>query len=112
MGRPGFRGPARDRVDRIPAAGNFRYGTTGRNSVTGPGIISLDASLNKKFLFAEGRYLEFRTEVFNLFNRAQYGNPVNARQTSTFGRNLVTASDGATGTGTSRQLQFMLRLNF
>jgi hypothetical protein len=50
--------------------------------------------------------------MFNLFNRAQYGNPVSARNNSTFGTILATANDGATGTGTSRQLQFMLRLNF
>jgi len=56
--------------------------------------------------------VDFRAEAFNLFNRAQFGNPVNTRQTSTFGTILTTANDGATGTGTSRQMQFMLRLNF
>ena len=36
-------------VDRIPAGGPFRYGTVARNSLIGPGIISLDASANKRF---------------------------------------------------------------
>ena len=36
-------------VDRNPATGPFRYGTVPRNSLIGPGIISLDASANKRF---------------------------------------------------------------
>ncbi len=56
--------------------------------------------------------IDFRAEAFNVFNRAQFGEPVANFSDSTFGRILVTANDGATGTGTSRQLQFMLRLNF
>ena len=36
-------------VDRIPANAPFRYGTVARNSLTGPGIVSLDASANKRF---------------------------------------------------------------
>ena len=37
-------------VDRNPATGPFRYGTVPRNSLIGPGIISLDASANKRFM--------------------------------------------------------------
>ncbi len=92
-------------VDRIPATGNFRYGTTGRNSVTGPGIISLDASLNKKFLFTEGRYLEFRTEVFNAPNHPIWNPPGNQLRTPNAGVITSTKID-------SRQLQFGLKLVF
>ncbi len=94
----------------LPA--NGVYGNAGRNRFRGPGLWQADTGISKKFRLTERMQLDFRTEVFNLFNRAQYGNPVNGRQNSTFGRILVTANDGATGTGTSRQLQFMLRLNF
>ena len=94
----------------LPA--NGVYGNSGRNRFRGPGLWQADLGLSKKFRVTERLNLDFRTEVFNLFNRAQYGNPVNVRNNSTFGSILVTANDGATGTGTSRQLQFMLRLNF
>ncbi len=94
----------------LPANGT--YGNSGRNRFRGPGLWQADLGISKKFRVTESVNLDFRTEVFNLFNRAQYGNPVNARNNSTFGTILATANDGATGTGTSRQLQFMLRLNF
>ncbi len=94
----------------LPAAGT--YGNAGRNAFRGPGIWQADLGLSKKFRITESLNLDFRTEAFNLFNRAQYGNPVSARNNSNFGRIQATANDGATGTGTSRQLQFMLRLNF
>jgi len=94
----------------LPAAN--AYGTSGRNAYRGPGLWQADVGISKRFKLVERVNLDFRTEVFNLFNRAQYGNPVNARNSSTFGTILTTANDGATGTGTSRQLQFMLRLNF
>ena len=94
----------------LPA--NGVYGNSGRNRFRGPGLWQADIGISKKFRLTESANLDFRTEMFNLFNRAQYGNPVSARNNSTFGTILATANDGATGTGTSRQLQFMLRLNF
>ncbi len=94
----------------LPAAGT--YGNSGRNRFRGPELWQADLGVSKKFRLGERFNLDFRTEMFNVFNRAQYGNPVNARNNSTFGTILTTANDGATGTGTSRQVQFMLRLNF
>jgi hypothetical protein len=94
----------------VPAAGEF--GNVGRNALRGPGLWQADVSLTKRIPLREGVNLDFRAESFNLFNRAQFGNPVNNISNPQFGRILSTANDGATGTGTSRQLQFMLRLNF
>ena len=94
----------------LPAAGT--YGSAGRNAFRGPGLWQTDIALSKKFKLTERFNLDFRTEAFNLFNRAQFGNPVAARQNATFGQILSTANDGSTGNGTSRQLQFMLRMNF
>jgi hypothetical protein len=94
----------------VPAAGTF--GNSGRNRFRGPGLWQADAGLSKRFPITESVHLEFRTEAFNIFNRAQFGEPVANISVGTFGRILQTANDGATGTGTSRQLQFMLRLNF
>jgi len=94
------------------APANNTYGNAGRNGFRGPGLWQMDIGLSKRIRVREGIHLDFRTEAFNLFNRAQYGEPVANISNPTFGRILVTANDGATGTGTSRQLQFMLRLNF
>jgi hypothetical protein len=92
-------------VDRIPAGGPFRFGTTGRNSVIGPGIISFDASANKKFFFTESRYLEFRTEVFNAPNHPIWNPPGNQLRTPNYGVINSTKLD-------SRQIQFGLKLIF
>nr|MDQ3010610.1 hypothetical protein [Acidobacteriota bacterium] len=92
-------------VDRIPATGDFRFGTTGRNSVIGPGIISFDASINKKFNFTETTYLEFRTEVFNAPNHPIWSPPGNTLRTTNYGVITSTKID-------SRQIQFGLKLVF
>ena len=92
-------------VDRIPASGPFRYGTTARNSVIGPGIISFDASLNKKFNLAESRFIEFRTEVFNLPNHPIRSQPGVQLRTPNYGVITSTRLD-------SRQIQFGLKLVF
>jgi hypothetical protein len=92
-------------VDRIPATGNFRFGTTGRNSVIGPGIISFDASANKKFYLTESRFVEFRTEVFNAPNHPIWNPPGTQLRTPNFGVITSTKID-------SRQIQFALKLVF
>jgi hypothetical protein len=92
-------------VDRIPAGGNFRFGTTSRNSVIGPGIISFDASANKKFYLTEAKFVEFRTEIFNLPNHPVWNQPGTQLRTPNYGVITSTRLD-------SRQLQFALKLVF
>ncbi|HKX30038.1 MAG TPA: TonB-dependent receptor [Blastocatellia bacterium] len=92
-------------LDRSPGGPEFRYGNTARNSVIGPGIISLDASLNKKFRLTEAKYLEFRAEAFNLPNHPIWNPPGNTLRTPTYGVITGTRLD-------SRQLQFALKLVF
>jgi hypothetical protein len=56
--------------------------------------------------------LTFRLETFNLFNRAQLGNPSsNISTPATFGQ-IRSPLNRAVGTGTARQIQLGLRLNF
>ena len=52
-----------------------RFGTVGRNTLIGPGLATVDLSLFKNFNFGEGLSLQFRTEFFNIFNRANFGDP-------------------------------------
>ena len=91
-------------VDRNPATGLFRYGTVPRNSLIGPGIISLDASANKRFTVGSN-YLELRIEVFNLPNRPIFNQPGLQLRTPNFGVLTSTRID-------SRQIQVGLKFVF
>ena len=94
----------------IPARGT--WGNAGRSIATGPGLAQVDFSLQKNTRIAEGKALVFRIESFNLVNRVQAGNP-GTTFTSPASFGLVTSGLNRTiGTGTSRQTQLALRLNF
>jgi hypothetical protein len=56
-----------------PATG--AQGTSGRNSVVGPGTKTLDLSLFKTFQLIGSNAVELRVEGFNVFNWAQYNQP-------------------------------------
>lgn len=83
-----------------------RYGSSGRNIIIGPGTTNLDYAILKKFgLGKESRYLQFRAEVFNIFNHPILDNPNATFTSATFGK-ITTA------TANARQIQFALRLAF
>jgi len=86
----------------VPAAGDF--GNADRNTVQGPGLMSLDFTLHKEFRIREGKMLEFRTEVFNIINTPNFGNPDVGLQSPTFTRYL--------SAGPPREIQFALKLLF
>ena len=69
----------------------------GLNSFYGPWLERVDLGLARSFEFREGKELEFRTEVFNLFNHANYyvqnGDGINQLQYNPIGSNC---GDGAT----------------
>ncbi|MBO0721029.1 MAG: TonB-dependent receptor, partial [Blastocatellia bacterium] len=50
-------------------------GDLGRNTLIGPGMIDIDASLGKSFALGEKRALQFRAEVFNLANHPNFAIP-------------------------------------
>jgi hypothetical protein len=56
-----------------PQPGTF--GNVPRNYLRGPNFRQFDLVLNKRFKFNESTTLEFRTEIFNLFNRANFDIP-------------------------------------
>jgi hypothetical protein len=89
------------------------YGTMQRNSLTGPGFSDTDVSLQKTTRIAESVNFILRADAFDVFNQANFGNPVlTASPTSTtFG--TITATRGAIGdAGSSRQLQFAAKVTF
>jgi outer membrane receptor protein involved in Fe transport len=56
-----------------PARGTF--GNLSRNYLRGPGYWRTDASIFKHLGFGDGRNIELRLEVVNLFNHVNLGNP-------------------------------------
>lgn len=124
-----------------PAPGTF--GNVPRNFLRGPNFRQFDIVLNKRIRFSESTNLEFRTEIFNIFNHTNFDIPgsrlnlalpsvtqaggvytVSTSNVVQPGQGYTQAAAGGTfgllrqtvvrdvGLGTSRQIQFALRLNF
>jgi hypothetical protein len=96
------------------AAGNvFHFGSLGRNTLTGPNFKNVDFSLLKNTRITEDVRVQFRAEVFDIFNHANFGQPGRVAQvgSTTFG--VITNTRFPTGdSGSSRQVQFALKLIF
>ncbi|MBZ5597699.1 MAG: TonB-dependent receptor [Acidobacteriia bacterium] len=82
----------------------FSHGDMGRNVLRGPGINNWDISFLKKTKLTEAVSLEFRAEMFNAFNHAQFLNPDLNGFSPTFGQ-ITTARP-------PRLVQFGLKLYF
>ena len=116
-----------------PAPGTF--GNLERGVLHGPNFRQVDLVVSKHFAMTGASNIEFRAEVFNLFdavnfsnpvatlpnslptnalteaNKVQPGQPYSSAAAGTFG--TITSTVGRTvGLGTSRQVQFALRVNF
>ena len=88
-----------------------RFGNLGRNVVIGPGFNNTDFSVIKRTKLTETQLIEFRWEVFDLFNHANFGQPGRVVGTANFGQ--ITNTRFATGdSGSSRQMQFALKYKF
>lgn len=118
--RPDVTGDPND-IDHDPARwfntsvynNNFRgrFGNAGRNLVTGPGTTDFDFALLKRFpLFSEERYLQFRSEFFNIANHPNFDNPNVTVTSPAFGR--ITSAGTQDPRLSARQIQFALRLVF
>ena len=92
----------------LPTAGT--YGSLGRGVFTGPGLAEVDFSVFKNTSISERTNLQFRTEFFNLLNRANLGNP----NTTVFSNGAISSSAGVITTLATqpRQIQFGLKLIF
>ena len=93
----------------VPAAG--RFGTCRTNSLTGPGLVNIDAGLDRNFAFGERWQLKFRVEVFNLANTPHHSNPTNSVNSGTFMQALGIANTGREGID-ERAFRLNLRLGW
>ncbi|MGC1106091.1 MAG: TonB-dependent receptor, partial [Candidatus Acidiferrales bacterium] len=86
-------------------------GNEGRNIIVGPDFLDTDFSLIKDTKITERVGSEFRVEAFDIFNHPNFGDPNLNVGSSTFG--VITSTRFPTGDfGSSRQLQFALKLTF
>jgi hypothetical protein len=91
-----------------PAFGTF--GSAGRNSLWGPGFSQTDVSVAKNVsLKKEGTSIQFRTDIFNLFNKVNFDLPFTCVDCQGGGTITNTAFSGA---ALQRQIMFSLRLQF
>ncbi|HLH02593.1 MAG TPA: carboxypeptidase-like regulatory domain-containing protein [Bryobacteraceae bacterium] len=93
-----------------PASGT--YGNVGRDTLIGPGIVSLDASLLKNTSITERVRLQFRAEFFNALNHVNFSTPNPVVFTAANSAPSPTAGVITATSTTSRQVQFGLKLLF
>ena len=86
-----------------PAA--YAWGNSPIGFLNGPGSTVLNTALMKNFHFSEARYLQFRWEMFNALNHANFGDPA-----------TTSGYPGYTGViygaGPARDMQFGLKFYF
>ena len=62
------------------------FGDEGRNAVLGPGYVDWDFSAFKNIPLTESKELQFRGELFNFLNHANFRLPVSDIESATFGQ--------------------------
>lgn len=87
-----------------PPAGAF--GNAGRGTITGPGAVNFNMSLDRFFIFSREKGIrgDFRVDANNIFNTPAYGQIGSVVNSLTFGR--------VTSVGSMRVVDFVFRLNF
>jgi hypothetical protein len=94
-----------------PATSGF-YGNLGRDTLIGPDLATWDFSVSKTTTLHERLSLQFRAEIFNLLNRANFNTPNLITFTSSTAGTKTSGTAGAIASTstTSRQIQFGLKL--
>lgn len=80
-------------------------GSIPRNSFRAGSVLELDLSLSRKFSIRENHNLQFRMDIFNFINRANFGVPVRFLEAPGFGSAVETVTP-------ARRIQFGLKYNF
>jgi len=88
-----------DRVTEV------RFGTVGRHTMRGPGVVNTDFSLFRSFKITEKLDMQFRAEMFNFTNTPHFWSPDSDANSSDFGK-ITGAADDA------RNFRLGLRFEF
>jgi hypothetical protein len=91
-----------------PLAGT--YGNVGRNTLRGPRLAETDFSAAKRISLSERLNLQFRAEIFNLFNHTNFNTPNPVVYAAATGGPSPTAGVITSTATSSRQVQFGLKL--
>lgn len=95
--------PGTNTFDLLAADG--ADGAVGRNTFRAPGQVTFDLSITKFLNFSDHYRVQARTEIFNLFNRTNFGIPVRILESPGFGRSTYTTTP-------PRTIQFALKFSF
>jgi hypothetical protein len=82
-----------------------RFGSSGRNTLSGPGFFNADLSIFKIFNFTEKMKMEIRGESFSVTNTPQFQRPQTDVSNSNYG--YITAVDGG-----GRGMQLGAKISF
>jgi hypothetical protein len=92
------------------------FGNSARNVIIGPNLHTVDLSVNKLTKVTERASIQFRSEIFNAFNKANFSLPNVDFNTTTFGAISetpdVTAGNPRLGEGGPRVVQFGVKVLF
>lgn len=102
---------------------DLRQGSLSRNALRGFPFSQTDVSLHRSFTLFDNVKLQFRTEVFNLFNHPNFGDPIGDLNNSEFGRSTAMLGRSVTSTnntgfnpmfqaGGPRAIQFSFKIQF
>ena len=98
----------------VPAP--YTFGNAGRNILTGPGVADWDFSIIRNFKLTETKNLQFRAEMFNIFNTPNFALPNGSANCACFGQigNTVQpiAGQASGGPGDPREIQFAMRFTW
>jgi hypothetical protein len=89
-----------------------KFGDTGRNSLRGPGMFNMDASLFRSFPLGATRRLEFRVEAINVTNTPKFNNPEGNVTSGSFMRITGVNNVGGAVNFPERQVRLGLRFAF
>jgi len=93
--------------------GVFGGGSLGRNTFYGPNLVNFDFSVLKNTYVSEGKNIQFQAEFFNLFNRANFLQPIS--QLGQFANDTVVSNPffgQILQAQSPRQIQFALKFVF
>jgi hypothetical protein len=88
------------------------FGDAGRNSLVGPSFVNFNFSIFKNFSITERWKLQFRTEIFNIFNHTNLGLPNPNIDLGGAGQITTTVNQAQLSSQTSRLVQFALKIIF
>jgi len=108
------------------SSGNpVRQGDLGRNALRGFGAVQWDFAVHRDFVLRDSLKLQFRAELFNVLNRPNFAQPLNALSDPRFGQSTEVLSQSLGGAnlgnggfdplyqlGGPRSIQFALKVLF